>query len=101
MQYADLFGWWAAVITAGIIFITLVSIYLYVNSTGKAHRKVGFLTKIYRVGTDFIFIWILLSLLSLYIISIGRVSAILFALGNIAVEIALVVYVKKNVLRQE
>jgi len=53
---------------------------------------------------DFIFVWILACLLALYIFTINNSSAIIFAAGNIVVEIVLVVYtvkhrVKKAVLR--
>ncbi len=39
------------------------------------------------------FVWILLALLMLYVVSIGERSSMLFAVGNIVVEILLVIYV--------
>ena len=96
MEYADLFGWWALVITAGIAFLALVSIYLYVSSKRKVEGKGRLLAKIHRTGANLAFVWILLSLLILYIVSIYRTSAILFVSGNIVVEAALLVYLLKN-----
>jgi len=93
--YPELFLWWAIVISAGIAFLTLVSIYLYVNQRKKFvenKTKKG----ITKVIVDFIFVWILFSLLLLYIVSIGNSSITLFAAGNIVVEIVLVIYLLKN-----
>lgn len=95
-EYADLFGWWAVVITAGIVFIIIVSTYVYTSSEWRDEKKGRLSTKAYSVGVDFIFVWVLLSLLVLYVLSIGGSSIFLFAFGNIAVEVALLVYILKN-----
>jgi len=50
---------------------------------------------------DFIFVWSLLGLLILYIISIGTGSSILFAGGNIIVEVILIIYTMKNKAKSE
>ena len=92
----DLFQWWAACISGGSVFLTLVSIYLYMNS--RTRRKSGRQpkTSVLSVGRDFIFVWVLLVLLVFYIISIDIGSAAVFAVGNIFVEAILVIYLLKN-----
>jgi phosphatidylserine synthase len=89
-EYTELFGWWAIVITWSIVFITLVSTYLYIQS--RKARKTDSTSYI----RDFTFVWVLISLLVLYIISINIVSSTLFAVGNIAVEAYLLYYVMSN-----
>jgi hypothetical protein len=49
-----------------------------------------------RILTDFVFVWVLLGLLVFYIVSINIGSAAIFAVGNIIVEILLLVYLFKN-----
>jgi hypothetical protein len=92
----DLFQWWAACISGGSVFLTLVSIYLYVNS--RARRKSSGQPKasVLKVGGDFIFVWVLLGLLVFYIVSINIGSAVVFAAGNIFVEAILIIYLLKN-----
>jgi hypothetical protein len=93
--YPELFTWWAIVISAGIVFLTIVSVYLYASQRKKYvenKRNIG----IGRVILDFIFVWVLLGLLVLYIVSIGNSSVMLFAAGNIIVETVLVIYLLKN-----
>ena len=93
--YPELFSWWAIVISAGIAFLTFVSIYLYVSQRKKfVENKTKKGTT--RVIVDFIFVWVLFGLLLLYIVSIGNSSITLFATGNIVVEIVLVIYLLKN-----
>jgi hypothetical protein len=46
--------------------------------------------------TDFLFVLVLAGLLGLYILSINQTSAVIFAAGNIVVEIVLFVYTIKN-----
>jgi len=52
------------------------------------------------VSKNFIFVWVLLGLLVFYIFSVklgtGRFSEFVFALGNVAVEILLIVYLFRN-----
>jgi O-antigen/teichoic acid export membrane protein len=92
----DLFSWWAASISGGSIFLTLVSIYLYSDSKTKRKKSGRTKTRITSVATDFIFVWVLLGLLIFYIVSIDIGSAAIFAAGNILVEGMLVVYLLKN-----
>jgi O-antigen/teichoic acid export membrane protein len=97
MAIIDLFQWWAATISAGSLFLTLVGVYLYLESK-KKRKEVERKGKrsIRRLLTDFIFVWVLLGLLIFYIVSIDIGSDWVFAAGNVLVEAALVVYVVKN-----
>jgi hypothetical protein len=92
----DLFQWWSACISGGSVFLTLVSIYLYLDSRTR-RRKLGQTgSRSLRAGRDFIFVWVLLGLLVFYIIAIDIGSATVFAVGNIFVEILLLIYLLKN-----
>ncbi len=93
MPYPELFDWWVTTISWSTIFLVCVSAYLYVRSGTKLRTGGNGKTKLLR---DFVFVWVLLSLLLLYIISINRGSAILFAIGNIVVEAMLIIYLLKN-----
>ncbi len=88
--YIDLFGWWVGSISWSIIFLIIISIYLY----NKANNLST--THISRLAKDFVFVWVLLSLLIFYIISVNIGSPALFAAGNIAVELILIIYAVKN-----
>jgi len=92
----DPFVWWAVSISGGIVFLILVSIYLYANS--RANRKESKKTESnrFRFGKDFAFVWVLIGLLFFYIASVNIGSAIIFAAGNIIVEAVLIVYLIKN-----
>ncbi len=97
MPYSDLFIWWVMSISWSIVFLTIASTYLYVDSRKKktgtsTHSKVG-LPEVIR---HFIFVWVLLGLLCLYIVSINKGSSLLFASGNIVTEIALIIYTFRN-----
>ncbi len=92
----DLFQWWAACISGGSVFLTLVSIYLYVSSRTKRRVKGPRWASAIRFGVDFIFVWILLGLLVFYIVSIDIGSATIFAIGNVFVELLLIIYLYSN-----
>jgi Flp pilus assembly protein TadB len=97
MVSIDLFQWWAATISAGSVFLSLVGAYLYLESKKRRmedqrKRKRG----ARRLLTDFIFVWVLLGLLVFYIVAIDIGSDLIFAAGNVLVEAALVVYLLKN-----
>jgi hypothetical protein len=96
MPYPELFTWWAATITWSTVFLTLISIYLYIDSA-KRRKQVG--QKGQGAGKlvrDFTFVWVLLGLLFLYIVTIDQNSATMFAVGNIVVEILLLIYLWMN-----
>jgi len=95
----NLFAWWAISITGGSIFLVIVAIYIYMKQrTRRKESKKK--TKNIDLLKDFIFVWILLGLLVFYIITIKIGSAILFAVGNIFVEIILIIYLMKNKLAE-
>ena len=91
--YSNLFSWWIGSITFNILFVIFASIYLYRRrKQPKIPLTIG---RAKRWVKDFYFVWILLSLLILYIVSIseGSQGYYLFAGGNVVVEIALIMYV--------
>ncbi len=93
--YPNLIGFWAVCISWSALFLTTVSIYLYMDSR-KNRKQDTHATGGLRVVRDFVFVWVLLGLLGLYIVSIDRGSYILFASGNIVVEALLIAYTVKN-----
>ena len=100
MPNIDLFTWWALSISFSSIFLTFISIYLFIDS--KSKRKEGMQKKsdALRIGRNFAFVWVLLGLLVFYIFSIqlgaGVLSEAIFAMGNIVVEVLLVLYLLKQ-----
>lgn len=100
MMEIDLFTWWALSISFSSIFLTLVSIYLFVDT--KSRRKEGVLKKanVFGIVRNFVFVWVLLGLLVFYIFSInlgaGVLSEAVFTVGNIIVEVLLVLYLLRN-----
>ncbi|MCJ7506100.1 hypothetical protein MUP05_06490 [Candidatus Bathyarchaeota archaeon] len=99
MAYSDLFTWWASTISAGTLFLVAVSVYLYLGS--KRKRESNEKTSLVTTGRHFIFVWVLLGLLVLYVVSINGGSSLLFAAGNILVEAILILYVVKNKTKLE
>lgn len=95
MPFQDLFTWWILSISWSIAFLTAVSIYIYIKSPGcKKSNQTK--TSTFDLAKDFIFVWILLGLLIFYILSVSIGSAFIFAVGNIAVETILILYLTKN-----
>jgi cobalamin synthase len=94
MLYPDLFAWWIISISWSAVFLTAVSIYLYVKSRKTDRGRTS--ANPVRLMKDFVFVWVLLGLLSLYIVSISRASSTVFAAGNVVVEVILIVYTVKN-----
>jgi hypothetical protein len=95
VPYPDLMGFWAVCISWSALFLTTVSIYLYIGSR-KSRKQDAQATTRLRFVKDFVFVWVLLGLLGLYIVSINRGSSILFASGNLVVEALLIVYTVRN-----
>jgi len=89
--YSDLLSWWIYSISFSIAFLVVVSIYLYANRC-KKEKKTTALTN----AKNFAFVWVLVSLLFFYIFSIKIASALVFAAGNIVVEVILIGYLLKN-----
>ena len=92
MIYENLLTWWMISISWSALFLIAVSFYLY----WKRSPQLGFSRGIIGKAKDFMFVWILTSLLILYIFTINNSSAVIFAAGNIVVEIVLVVYTVRN-----
>ncbi len=88
--YSALFGWYSLVITWSIVFIVLVSVYLYRQSR-KAVKDAQKLPI-----RNFAVVGVLLGLLCLYIVAIKMSSYLLFALGNVVVEVYLLYYITRN-----
>ena len=96
MPYPELFAWWAATITWSIVFLTLISIYLYIDSAKRRKQPDQKGQAVGKLVSDFAFVWVLLGLLVLYIVSIDRGSATMFAAGNVVVEVMLLLYLLRN-----
>lgn len=94
--YPDLIVIWAVCISWSAVFLTAVSIYLYVGSRKAQMKSREATANRFNVTRDFVFVWVLLGLLGLYIVSIDRGSSIIFAAGNIIVEALLIVYTVRN-----
>ena len=114
----DLFTWWAISISWSIVFLIFAGLYLYrssrnnhIEDTKKAKyalksedprstRGIKSESRAVKLAKNFIFVWFLLGLLIFYIFSVklgtGKVSELVFALGNILVEVLLVFYLFKN-----
>jgi hypothetical protein len=90
----DLFGWWMISITSSIVFLTLVSIYIYGTRNGKCETEKK--NRFRSIAENFAFVWVLIGLLLFYIVAVKMGSSLLFAAGNIAVELLLIVYTLKN-----
>ena len=89
-----MFGWWISSITFNIVFVIFASIYLYRRRKNPVQPSTG--SRVVRWAKDFVFVWILLGLLVLYVVSVGQGSYILFAVGNIVVEVVLIYYVVRS-----
>lgn len=92
MQSSNLLFLWALSISWSAAFLIAVSIYLYARRKHRAPDRASTHVRL----NDFVFVVVLASLLGLYIFSIDRTSSLIFAAGNIIVEVILVVYTVKN-----
>jgi len=98
----DLFAWWASSISFSTIFLTAVSIYLYFDSRSRCREadKTSTIRHSLRPLESFAFVWVLLGLLVFYIstIQLGAttLTEVVFAIGNVVVEILLILYLIKN-----
>jgi len=90
-EYSSLFLWWEASIMWCTAFLVAASIYLYADSR-RRNRTENF-TKPRSVIKNFVFVWVLLALLGLYIITITSTSQPVFIAGNGVVEILLLLYI--------
>ena len=92
----DLFTWWIISISWSIVFMILVGVYLYADSSTKRKQNSKVKRNIVGLVKDFVFVWALLCLLAFYIVSVDLGSAIFFAVGNIGAEAILFLYVLKG-----
>jgi len=90
--YSDLLVWWSATITAGILFIVAVSVVIYQLSKWRREKPMSILYAIPMIIKDFAFVWVMLTLLALYIVTISGGEYNVFALGNIGIEVLIVIY---------
>jgi len=83
----------------GCIFL-LLAMLVAIESQRKQWHIHQFKAKVATAGKNFIFVWTLLGLLAFYIFSVrlgtGTLPEVVFALGNIVVEVLLVLYLLKN-----
>ncbi|HVP23900.1 MAG TPA: hypothetical protein VMS77_08320 [Conexivisphaerales archaeon] len=98
MAGLGLFDYWVITITWSTVFLLLVSLFLYSKRKKPAGAQAG-AGRLKRSIVDFTFVWVLMALLVFYIVTIYLESFVLFALGNVVVEIFLVYYVFRNRVR--
>lgn len=91
MIYSNLLIWWIVSISWSALFLIAVSFYLYWKK--RPRQRSGGRSSILN---DFVFVWVLAGLLILYIVTINNRSSIVFAAGNISVEVVLILYTIKN-----
>jgi hypothetical protein len=88
--------WWLFPGCVFFLLALLAAVQLHLDQ----NRGISFKMEALSVSKNFIFVWILISLLVFYIFSVklgtGRFSEFIFALGNIAVEVLLVFYLFRN-----
>ena len=89
--YSNLFLWWEVSIIWCTAFLAVASIYLYADSARKKRSEK--FAKPKNMLENFVFVWILLALLGLYIITITSASQPIFIAGNLIVEVLLIVYI--------
>ena len=94
MIYSSLFGVWTISITWSAVFLIAVSLYLYWDRRKRFVEGTRVLSR--SRLSDFVFVWVLAGLLGLYIVSIQRGSSLIFAGGNIVVELILAVYILRS-----
>jgi hypothetical protein len=95
MAGVTLFDWYVITISWSIVFLILASIFIY-SRRRVAPGTVRTRASISQIIRDFTFVWILISLLALYIVTVMLASYFLFAAGNIVVELLLLFYVYRN-----
>ena len=100
MPNVDLFTWWALSISFSSIFLTLVSVYLFIDNKPRRNESTGKEANAFRIGKNFVCVCVLVGLLVFYIFSInlgaGVLSEAVFTAGNIVVEALLVLYLLRN-----
>ncbi|MGA1974399.1 MAG: hypothetical protein ABSG92_02080 [Conexivisphaerales archaeon] len=95
MAALGLFDYYIITISFSIAFILAVSLFLYSKRKGPAAGG-QVRTSVRTTLANFTFICVLTALLVFYIVTVYIRSYMLFAIGNIVVELLLVYYVMKN-----
>jgi hypothetical protein len=95
MVGVTLFDWYVITISWSIVFLIVASIFIY-SRRRVAPGSVRTHASISQIIRDFTFVWILISLLFFYIVTVMVVSDLLFAAGNIVIELLLLIYVYRN-----
>ena len=98
--YSDLFNWWVVSISFSVSFMTIIAVYLYVSSRTRRRQITKATGERTRLVSNFTFVWILLTLLVLYILTIYIGSYVLYVLGNIVVDIMLIAYAARSKLTE-
>jgi hypothetical protein len=95
MAGVSLFEWYVVTITWSIVFLILASVYLYANRRVPegSRRPPNTLSSVVK---DFVFVWVLISLLVFYVVTVLVKSQTLFAAGNLVVEALLLLYLIKS-----
>ena len=93
LPYPDLFVWWAGTITFGILFLVCVSAVLFLLSKKKGEiTSTGLINGVFSTAKNYAFVWVLLSLLVLYLVSIDGQNYLMFAVGNVVIEVLVFSY---------
>ena len=88
LPYPNLFVWWAGTITFGILFLVCVSAVLYLLSKKKGEiTSTGLINGLLNTAKNYAFVWVLLALLVLYLVSIDGQNYLMFAVGNVIIEV--------------
>lgn len=95
MDTSGLFNIWVTTISFSIVFIAIVSFYLYTKRKSPAGIDQPH-PGLRKFASDFVFVWVLLALLIFYIVTISVTSPVMFAVGNIAVELVLILYIVRS-----
>lgn len=95
MAALDLFDYYIITISWSIVFILIVSLFLYSRRKRPAAGE-QVRTGVRTTLANFTFVWVLTALLLFYIITVDMRSYVLFAVGNVVVELFLVYYIMKN-----
>jgi hypothetical protein len=95
MTDITLFDWYVITISWSIVFLIVASIFLFAKRRVAADSKQAH-PSISLIIRDFTFVWVLLSLLVFYIVTVIVRSDIFFAVGNLIFELLLLLYVYRN-----
>ncbi len=95
MTALGLFDYYVITISFSIVFILVVSLFLYSRRKRPAAGE-QVRTGVRTILANFTFVWVLMALLLFYIATVDMRSYFLFVVGNVVVELFLVYYIMKN-----